>query len=354
MRLCWGGRTPLRFDDVGQPAQPLQLPDSEWHAFAFLDDQRIVAARHDGPVVIYDLQRNAIEAALPSRAHTEVTVAPDGHTLATWSGSTGVQLWDVTVGHAPRELLPQPGHRSEIAALAFAPNGATLASGGIDGTVRQWDVTTGSQRTVIDVALPIAGLALADDGRVAFNAYQTVELWNFATATRIAHTGPQGGSNTNVQIAFAADGETIEYQDRDMRGTNRWQPTTQVTTSDSADAVPVWRRLSSSWTTIERNHRVAMLSQPGVTVHDASSGRIIAVVRKPDITAMALSNDGGLIAVANRSGRIMWRDLAAPDTALQQLALPSSTADITALAFSPDGRSIACGDAAGRLLFVRR
>ena len=97
-----------------------------------------------------------------------------------------------------------------------------------------------------------------------------------------------------------------------------------------------------------------MLSQPGVTVHDASSGRIIAVVRKPDITAMALSNDGGLIAVANRSGRIMWRDLAAPDTALQQLALPSSTADITALAFSPDGRSIACGDAAGRLLFVRR
>ena len=353
MRLCLGGRAPLRFDDVGQPAQPLQLPDGQWHAFAFLDDQRIVAARYDGPVVIYDLQRNVVEATLPSRAHTALTVAPDGATLATWSSATGVQLWDVTAGHAPRELLPQTGHRSAIAALAFAPDGATLATGGIDGTVRQWRVRDGAQQQVLDVGSPLAGVALANDGHVAFNAYLTVELWDFATRTRLAHTGPRGGSNTNVQVRFTDDNKTIEYQDRDGLGTNRWVPGQRTDTAIGSDAVPAWRMLQSSWEAVERYHRVALRSESGVEVRDARFGQLIAVVRYPDITAMALADDGQLLAVA-RGNRIIWQDLAAPHTAPQESVLPGRANNITALAIAPDNRSIAVGDELGHLRLLPR
>jgi len=78
-----------------------------------------------------------------------IVVAPDGTWVVSASGSTGsfinpdaddsLRLWDLTTGECLRTLSTE---KSAFVSLALSPDGRSLISGSNDGTIRLWDLAT--------------------------------------------------------------------------------------------------------------------------------------------------------------------------------------------------------------------
>jgi WD40 repeat protein len=151
-----------------------------------------------GEVRLWDTRTGQVRATL--RGHTawvrSLAFSPDGQTLA--SGGSGgsdaqgkplpgeVQLWDVRTGQARATLR---GHPSEVSSLAFSPDGQTLASSsGSDGLqtepspeeVRLWDTRTGQLKaTLTGHTTRVQALAFSPDGQRVFgwDAGGNVRAW---------------------------------------------------------------------------------------------------------------------------------------------------------------------------------
>ncbi|XXG98643.1 hypothetical protein Hte_004970 [Hypoxylon texense] len=71
---------------------------------------------------------------------SELTVAPDGQTVAAGHTDGTITLWKINGDGLPTDMLVE--HKRKINCLAFSPNGSSLASGSSDCTVRIYDVAT--------------------------------------------------------------------------------------------------------------------------------------------------------------------------------------------------------------------
>jgi uncharacterized protein (DUF885 family)/Tol biopolymer transport system component len=107
--------------------------------------------------------------------------SPDGTLLASSGDQADVVLWDVDTGQALRSLA---GHTVGVLSLAFSPDGSLLASGGLDSAVLVWGVPgaeltaelpDASQPTAEAPARPVASLAGAPGGTIAFSSYRDGE-----------------------------------------------------------------------------------------------------------------------------------------------------------------------------------
>ena len=69
-----------------------------------------------------------------------VTFCPDGKTLVSGGGATGmVKLWDLST---LEEKMTLKGHEMPVTSLSFSPAGNTLATASYDRTVRLWRAAT--------------------------------------------------------------------------------------------------------------------------------------------------------------------------------------------------------------------
>ena len=167
--------------DLSDPEQPVErvlaanLP-SIWSVAWSADGQTLAVANEDGTIDLWESLTGStpISRTLPGR-HADwaysVAFSPDGGRLASAGRDGRIILWSDIASSTPlSQTLAE--HTARVNVAAFSPDGALLASGSDDGTLRLWDLT----------ADPITGV-------VRDNRYdQSIEVWD---------------------LAFTADGETL-------------------------------------------------------------------------------------------------------------------------------------------------
>ncbi|MFJ2559210.1 hypothetical protein ACIO2V_27275 [Streptomyces sp. NPDC087534] len=172
------------------------------------DGTRLAIIGEKGTVRIWHLSTGALHTAHTSPGESVRTVAftPDSRTLAVVDikdGGDQVTLLDTATGHTQRTIKPStPSTQS----LAFSPDGHTLATASGSGTVNTWDRRTGQLQDSFSVSGEVASLAFSSDGRtLAASTVRGVQLWDLATSqTRI--TLP---TRSLAAVAFSPDGQTL-------------------------------------------------------------------------------------------------------------------------------------------------
>jgi WD40 repeat protein len=266
-----------------------------------------------------------------------IALSPDGKILATggferlkdeyddWAAV--VRLWDPLTGkeratlrgHGANVIDPSPGLLG-IRSLAFSADSKLLASGDQYGLIKLWDVATGTERSqlrghkggVNSLAFSPDGKTLASGGGEEWatskgsEAYSELKLWDVATGQeRAALQHKQGVFHA---VAFSPDGKTLAAGNTDGQFIQ--------------DEV-----LPPAWNTLELWDMTG--PQPRV--------RAVLARDPEDVTALAFSPDGALLAAATSEGVKLWD----PRTGRERLTLQGLREQIGCLSFSRDGKALA-------------
>ena len=184
-----------------------------------------------GVVQFWDVATGKLEKTFGSG--WVLAFSPDGNTLATWgSGSLSGEGWLLDVATGERIKTFQGGPAKSTYSVDISPDGTILAVGGsdnpgVDGTVHLLDVGTGQTiRTLEGHTAGVHTVAFLSDGNtlasIALN--NRVAMWDVATGERkpINTTGDMRGG---YATGFSPDGSIIGTGDR-WGGVNIWAAAT--------------------------------------------------------------------------------------------------------------------------------
>jgi cytochrome c len=255
------------------------------------DGTQAVSGSFDTSAIRWSLARNAAEQVLRFHdgAVNAVVFLRDGR-IATSGEDARIAIW--------RPGEPQPatvltGHEAPVVALAVSPDGTTLASASWDHTARLWPLAGGAPRVIKVHAQNVNGVAFAPDGRALVTA-------GYDATLRIT---PLVGEGTPVvatlptalnAVAVAGDGEIV---------------------------------------TAGADGKVYLLSAAGKLEAEveAAQAPIIAVALSDDGRLIAAAGIRGSVAVIDRAARKLERTLVGP-------GLP-----VWSAAFFPDSRTLLTG-----------
>jgi WD40 repeat protein len=116
----------------------------------------------DGPVKLWDLEREKARTIGHHDLAFAVAVTPDGHTAI--SGSVDLKMWDL-MGRK-EEVVISTGHKDLIFKLAIADDGSRAVSGATDRTIRVWDLKRGEALGVAALDGVITALAASADATI--------------------------------------------------------------------------------------------------------------------------------------------------------------------------------------------
>ena len=285
-----------------------------------------------------------------SEAVYDLSLSPDGKTLATGSLDNTVKLWDMETKEYIGTL---EGHSNYINAVSFSPDGMRLASCSRDNTVRLWDMEThteiatlgGHERSVLGVAFSLDGTRLASGGRAELNdADGQVKLWDVETQTNIATL--EGHTGLVWSVAFSPDGKTLATVSSDAT-VKLWDVDTQtnITTLEGHEDSVLSVAFSLDGKTLTTGS-----SDNTVKLWDVATRTNIATLEghTGTVWSVAFSSDGKTLATASSDATVKLWDV---DTQTNIAILEEHTQIVWSVAFSPDGKTLISGSGDGAVKF---
>lgn len=297
------------------------LTGDSGHGMAFSPNGKILAAiKFTGAISLLDAATGKEMAELRSSNQQRLTFlafSPDGRILAASAQGSPIRLWDV----AARKVLFELRSKDTMTMpIVFSRDSKWLISGGggarrlgritlpkANSTIRIWEVATGKPLRVFresGIRDAIASLALAPDGRtLAASCQDTLRLWDLTT----------GKVLRSLPGARKADSPILNLQ---------FSPNGKLLAGALGNMVALW---------------------------DVPSGRRINLddnESTEEITSVALSGDGRLLAVGDGDGCLAVWDFRHRRLIRRYRGHDSAIGKVI---FSPDDRSLASISAYGRL-----
>lgn len=304
------------------------------------DGRRLVLGGADYSLRVVDLASGNTDFEIAG-AHPEpitfVAWAPKDPVIASGSGYAGgpIRLWDAVSG---KPLGTLEGHTSWICELVFSADGQRLYSAGADQTIRIWDV---AQRqclaTLRGSSDEVYGLALAPDGATLASAGKdgAVTFWN--AAPRQEDEQPRViGVNPATRPVFAPDNRVLAAS---LVGIiRRFDPAT----SEGIENLPALGFADISTVACSRDGTLlATGNQTGkIRVWSCAERRLLREVDSPQgwLLSLWFRPDGTRLLAIDAAGKAIWWD-----TRTWQTVQTLTVGPISEGAVSPDGRLLALG-----------
>ncbi|WP_119068609.1 WD40 repeat domain-containing protein [Aggregatilinea lenta] len=304
------------------------------------DGSQLASVSHDMTVRVWDVAPQ--QELFTLEGHTGLTVAvawhPTESLIASGAYDGTIRFWDPATGAALRQI----DTGSWVNALAFSPDGSRIASAQEDGTVRLWDAATGEPDAVLhghtDVATSVAWGA--DGGTVISTGRDAQAITWDAASGDVTHveditleppsgtaTSPDGGQQVvaawdgYVTVRGVSSGAEVAARPEHMDWITavEWEADGTIRCAALDGVVRTWDA-SGAFLGAEKGSlpagpaailrpdgaRQATASPAGVTITDAASGDVIAVLPGQALTA-AWSPDGSQLVVAMMNGTMkIW------------------------------------------------
>lgn len=271
------------------------------------------------------LADKAPQLALDTGGHqaiiADLAITPDGRHIVSASNDKTVRIWDAATGKTIRVLRGEtmPGNWGTINAMALSPNGRLLAVGGFlsdtdrlsASAVHLYDFATGKVVKVLKGHRNvIRSLSFSPDGKqlVSGSADRAAMLWDVKDGVQVLRLAGHAGAVDAV--AFSPDGK-------------------RVVTGSSDETLRLWRS--------DTGELIA-----DMTRHQAAAKQLNDKLWTGQVTSVAFSPDGRLIASSSKDGRILlWSGMmGAFDRELAFIGGALNAASINSVAFSPDSRRL--------------
>ena len=208
---------------------------------AFSPDGRTLAAGTNEDVIyLWDVESRARIRALSGDVNqiratseeyriievTPLLFSPNGRTLAAWSSSGKVRIWDVAMGTST--TTPAPGYNSGPGAFSYAPDGAGIrilrldwanaigfspdgtlfAAGTHDNLVRLWEVATHDTLATFDGhANVVSRVLFSPDGKIlaSYSYDGTILLWDVKRVFPVPGLSPWQGQGQGLGLGVGGE-----------------------------------------------------------------------------------------------------------------------------------------------------
>ena len=268
---------------------------------------------------------------------TTFSLSRDGGVLASVTIEGRLKLWDVNSGAVLRTFRRKPD------CLAFNSEGNILAVGESQGALQSWggialiDLATGNDLSELKAQTErVSSLGFSSDGRLLASGtqFRNVKLWTLTSGGTFQTLGRSEGPVNSV--VFSPDSRLLAAGGTDVRlwNVNSGAGVQRIELSDTVSVLA----LSND------GGKLAVKGGDGtiIELYDAKTGiRLRSLSGHSDvITAIAFNPDGLSIASASKDGTIRFWD---PSTGVQQRLLKANVKAVQAIAFSPNGKLLASG-----------
>jgi len=335
-------------------------------AIAFSPQGHLLAsAGGDGTVRLWDHSRRAelISLRSPSGDPQSIVWGRDGRRLAAADSSGVVRVWAT----GTRNAAILTGHTDAVLSVAFVQSGRALVSTGWDRTVRLWTLADGLQQAALPSTTQFrpyvdSAVAATADGRTVVIWDKERGLSRWATATTRTPVPLEALASRQVErfndVERTFEVETVAFGGQGSR----------LLVKEQAKKIGIWdtstgKRVATGatvqdWETMWRDEVSALaLSPDGRTIalsfrgqpRDASELLSWTVGARPprkgvdvdgEVTRLAFTSDGQVVAFGNRKGRVgLW----SPAKGEARLFPGRHAGAVTALTFTHDGRTLATG-----------
>lgn len=385
---------------TGKPLDipPLPVAGAFWNATLSPDGTHFCCAGDKG-VLIWDVREGKPVFQIPGEAH-DAAFSPDGRTLAAVSG--GIHVYEVATGKLVFDAAIDHGHTTPIRGITWSPDGRRILSHAMPGRndVLLWDVANPIPKRINGAFRTLARAEFSRDGKhattLAFDGQTS--LANTETAKEVGHRTLVDASDRAFEVALSRDGRQAVFlfdrgehklvpevvwihpatgeTERTISLPDNFGRKVMMSTDGRALYTPRGEQFDSEWQRVLPPLQVpagraldekAVLSnsgdliaiplitngdgnpsRDGVAVWERATGQLLRVVpSRAMLGTVALSPDGGIVAVGELNRVILWE--VATGKELARLDLPPRPKSIgddwffDAVSFSPDGQRIATG-----------
>jgi WD40 repeat protein len=268
-----------------------------------------------------------------------VSFSPDGQMLATANSDGTVAIFDGETGNLIQD--PLNAHRGGAFAVAFAPG--VLFSGGADNRIRQYDLNNGQSIgwEALEHESATWSEFVAGGSEIASVDFETIQLWDVATATAAGEPIPVDENTFVGGIAVSPDGRLVAALTSDVdliQAVVLWDAVTGESVGEPlavADDVD-WLAFSPDGT-----HLAVAGFVTGVELWDLRLGPApVGVVESPDAYGwLGFSPDGSRMVSTDFDGRLRLWDVETGSES--ESPLIGHDGRVNAVAFHPDGEIMA-------------